>query len=68
MSHTQYIQRAFDSELKLAGVMPASGAPRIVLSGTVTHLAFGTVTAPGARDAWAKRTPPSQPATSDRQY
>lgn len=53
LTHTQYIQRAFDSELKLSGVAPVSGSPRIVLTGIVTRLDFSSVTGAGSRDNWA---------------
>lgn len=52
MTHTQYIQRAFDSEFKLASRGGTGAAPRVVLSGGVTRLAFATFS-PGARDYWA---------------
>lgn len=41
LSHTQYIQRAFEDELKVAGAY--SSSPRAVLGGTVTRLEFTTM-------------------------
>jgi hypothetical protein len=41
MSHTQYIQKAFEEELKLAGAF-ASASPRVTLSGKVDHLEFSS--------------------------
>jgi hypothetical protein len=41
MTHTQYIQKAFEAELKIAGAF-AQGAPRVVLSGTVDRLEFSS--------------------------
>lgn len=52
VSHTEYIQRAFDSEFKLAGVTLPAGAPRILLTGQVNKLEFASITGPGTKDAW----------------
>lgn len=41
MSHTAYLQKALESELKVAGVH-AGTTPRITLSGTVNRLAFSS--------------------------
>jgi hypothetical protein len=41
MSHTAYIQKAFEDELKVAGAYAAS-APRVTLSGVVNKLAFSS--------------------------
>ena len=41
MSHTAYLKKALEDELKVAGMYAAS-SPRIVLSGTVNKLAFSS--------------------------
>jgi hypothetical protein len=41
LSHTQYIQRAFEEELKLAGAYATSGS-RVVLSGRIDRLEFSS--------------------------
>lgn len=41
LSHTQYIRRAFEEEFKIAGIHAAS-APRVVLTGRVTHMEFSS--------------------------
>ena len=41
ISHTDYIRKAFEDELKVAGVHAATG-PRITLSGTVKKLEFSS--------------------------
>lgn len=41
LSHTQYIQKAFEDELKIAGAFAASGA-RMTLGGTVNKLEFSS--------------------------
>lgn len=41
MSHTAYIKKAFEDELKVAGVY-AAAAPRITISGTVNKLEFSS--------------------------
>lgn len=41
MSHTEYIRRAFEAELKVAGIH-ASQSPRIILSGSVSRLDFSS--------------------------
>lgn len=41
LTHTQYIQRAFEDELKVAGAY-AQAAPRITLTGSVTRLEFSS--------------------------
>lgn len=41
LTHTQYIQRAFEDELKVAGAY-APTSPRVVLTGTVDKLAFSS--------------------------
>jgi hypothetical protein len=40
LTHTQYIRKAFEDELKIAGVF--SSSPRVTLSGKVTKLEFST--------------------------
>lgn len=44
MTHTQYIQKALEDELKMAGAY-ASGNPRVVLDGEVTALTFSSMRA-----------------------
>ena len=44
LTHTQYIQRAFEDELKVAGVF-AQSSPRVSLSGSVTKLDFSSMRA-----------------------
>jgi hypothetical protein len=44
LTHTQYIQKAFEDELKIAGVF-AQSAPRVTLSGKVNRLEFSTTRA-----------------------
>jgi len=44
LSHTAYIQKALEDELKIAGAY-AQGAPRIVLSGAVTKMEFSSTRA-----------------------
>ena len=41
LTHTQYIQKAFEDELKVAGAF-AQGAPRVTLTGQVTRLEFSS--------------------------
>jgi hypothetical protein len=41
LSHTQYIRRAFEEEFKIGGIHAAS-APRVVLTGRVTHMEFSS--------------------------
>lgn len=41
LTHTQYIQRALEAELKVAGAY-ASESPRVLLSGAVTRLEFSS--------------------------
>jgi hypothetical protein len=41
LTHTQYIQKAFEDELKMAGAL-ATAAPRVTLSGKVDKLEFST--------------------------
>jgi hypothetical protein len=41
MSHTEYIRKAFEDELKVAGAY-ADGAPRVTLSGDVNKLSFSS--------------------------
>jgi hypothetical protein len=42
LTHTQYIQKAFEDELKVAGAY-ATGTARVTLSGKVEQLAFSSV-------------------------
>lgn len=44
MTHTQYIQKAFEDELKIAGAF-AAASPRVVLTGTVDKLEFSSTRA-----------------------
>lgn len=44
LTHTQYIQKAFEDELKIAGAY-ATGAPRVTLTGTVERLEFSSTRA-----------------------
>ena len=44
LSHTQYIQKAFEDELKIAGVF-AQTAPRVTLAGKVERLEFSSMRA-----------------------
>lgn len=44
MSHTQYIQKAFEDELKVAGAFAATG-PRVTLQGNVDRLEFSSTRA-----------------------
>jgi hypothetical protein len=44
LSHTQYIQKAFEDELKIAGAFAPSGA-RVVLSGAISRLEFSSTRA-----------------------
>ena len=41
LSHTQYIQKAFEDELKTAGAFAAS-SPRVAIGGRVTRLEFSS--------------------------
>lgn len=41
MSHTAYLQKAFEDELKVASAH-ATGSPRVILTGTVTKLEFSS--------------------------
>ncbi len=41
LSHTQYIQKAFEDELKVAGAF-AQGAPRVSIGGKVSKLEFSS--------------------------
>jgi hypothetical protein len=41
LSHTQYIQKAFEDELKVAGAF-AQGAPRVSIGGKVNKLEFSS--------------------------
>ncbi|WP_395669761.1 hypothetical protein [Rhodoferax sp.] len=41
LTHTQYIQRAFEDELKVAGVFAAT-APRVTITGKVERLEFSS--------------------------
>ena len=41
LTHTQYIQRAFEDELKIAGAY-AAGSPRVTLSGAIDRLEFSS--------------------------
>ncbi len=41
LSHTAYVRKAFEDELKIAG-SHASGAPRVTLSGEVTKMEFSS--------------------------
>jgi hypothetical protein len=41
LTHTQYIQRAFEDELKVAGAY-AAGTPRVTLTGNVQRLEFSS--------------------------
>jgi hypothetical protein len=41
MSHAAYLRKAFEDEMKVAGVY-AAGAPRVVLSANVNRLAFSS--------------------------
>jgi hypothetical protein len=41
MSHTEYLRKAFEDELKVAGVH-APTAPRVTLSGAITRLEFSS--------------------------
>ena len=50
LTHTQYIRRAFEEELKLAGIY-ATAAPRVVLGGRVSYLDF-TSTRDVTRGTW----------------
>jgi hypothetical protein len=45
LTHTQYIQKAFEDELKIAGVHAQSSAPRVTLGGSVNNLEFSTTRA-----------------------
>lgn len=51
LTHTQYIRRAFEEELKLAGAY-APTAPRVILSGRVTFIEFTSTTGDITRGAW----------------
>jgi hypothetical protein len=44
MNHTQYIQKAFEDELKVAGAL-SQGASRVTLSGKVSRLEFNSMRA-----------------------
>ena len=44
LTHTQYIQKAFEDELKVAGAF-AAGTPRVTLGGTVERLEFSSTRA-----------------------
>lgn len=44
LTHTQYIQKAFEDELKIAGAL-SQGASRVTLSGKVTKLEFNSMRA-----------------------
>lgn len=44
LTHTQYIQKAFEDELKVAGAF-ASGTPRVTLTGKVQRLEFSSMRA-----------------------
>lgn len=44
LTHTQYIQKAFEDELKIAGVFASTGS-RVVLSGKVDRLEFSSTRA-----------------------
>jgi hypothetical protein len=41
LGHTQYIRKAFEEEFKIAGIH-ALAAPRVVLTGRVTHMEFSS--------------------------
>lgn len=41
ITHTQYIRKAFEEEFKMAGIYAAS-SPRVLITGTVTKLAFSS--------------------------
>jgi hypothetical protein len=41
LSHTEYVKKAFEDELKVAGVF-TQGQPRVTLSGNVTKLEFSS--------------------------
>lgn len=45
LTHTQYIQRAFEDELKVAGAFAPSSAPRVTLGGRLKRLEFSTTRA-----------------------
>lgn len=45
LSHTQYIQKAFEDELKIANAYAAASPPRVVLTGTVQRLEFSSTRA-----------------------
>jgi len=44
VTHAQYIQRAFEDELKAAGAMAAGQPPAVVIGGKVNRVEFGTMT------------------------